>query len=141
MLLWLILFDLGKAYKWNLGIDLAMFNNRLKFTADYYNDKYFDLLQNRGKSIELIGQSYPMENIGKVRRFGGDLSITYQDRINDFNYYVSANWSCEQSKLLYMDEQEVPEEYLRQTGRPAGAIYGLVADGFLQLERRLKEVR
>lgn len=46
------------------------------------------------KSIELIGQSYPMENIGKVRRFGGDLSITYQDRINDFNYYVSANWSC-----------------------------------------------
>jgi len=119
-----------KAYKVNVGVDLAMFNNRLKFTADYYNDKYFDLLQNRGKSIELIGQSYPMENIGKVRRFGGDLSITYQDRVNDFNYYVSANWSCEQSKLLYMDEQEVPEEYLRQTGRPAGAIYGLVADGF-----------
>ena len=119
-----------KAYKLNVGVDLAMFNNRLKFTADYYNDKYFDLLQNRGKSIELIGQYYPMENIGKVRRFGGDLSITYQDRVNDFSYYVSANWSCEQSKLLYMDEQEVPEEYLRQTGRPAGAIYGLVADGF-----------
>ncbi|KAB6148802.1 SusC/RagA family TonB-linked outer membrane protein [Bacteroides xylanisolvens] len=127
-----------KAYKWNLGIDLAMFNNRLKFTADYYNDKYFDLLQNRGKSIELIGQSYPMENIGKVRRFGGDLSITYQDRINDFNYYVSANWSCEQSKLLYMDEQEVPEEYLRQTGRPAGAIYGLVADGFFTTREEIE---
>ena len=119
-----------KAYKLNVGVDLAMFNNRLKFTADYYNDKYFDLLQNRGKSIELIGQYYPMENIGKVRRFGGDLSITYQGRVNDLSYYVSANWSCEQSKLLYMDEQEVPEEYLRQTGRPAGAIYGLVADGF-----------
>ena len=119
-----------KAYKLNVGVDLAMFNNRLKFTADYYNDKYFDLLQNRGKSIELIGQYYPMENIGKVRRVGGDLSITYQGRVNDLSYYVSANWSCEQSKLLYMDEQEVPEEYLRQTGRPAGAIYGLVADGF-----------
>ena len=128
-----------KAYKLNVGVDLAMFNNRLKFTEDYYNDKYFDLLQNRGKSIELIGQYYPMENIGKVRRFGGDLSITYQDRVNDFSYYVSANWSCEQSKLLYMDEQEVPEEYLRQTGRPAGAIYGLVADGFFTTREEIEK--
>lgn len=128
-----------KAYKLDVGVDLAMFNNRLKFTADYYNDKYFDLLQNRGKSIELIGQYYPMENIGKVRRFGGDLSITYQDRVNDFSYYVSANWSCEQSKLLYMDEQEVPEEYLRQTGRPAGAIYGLVADGFFTTREEIEK--
>lgn len=128
-----------KAYKLNVGVDLAMFNNRLKFTADYYNDKYFDLLQNRGKSIELIGQYYPMENIGKVRRFGGDLSITYQDCVNDFSYYVSANWSCEQSKLLYMDEQEVPEEYLRQTGRPAGAIYGLVADGFFTTREEIEK--
>lgn len=119
-----------KAYKLNLGIDLALFNNRLKLTADYYNVKYFDLLQSRGKSIEIIGQNYPTENIGKVRRFGGELSLTYQDRIKDFNYYVSANWSSEQSKLLYMDEQKVPEEYLRQTGRPVGAIYGLVAEGF-----------
>ena len=119
-----------KAYKLNLGIDLALFNNRLKLTADYYNDKYFDLLQSRGKSIEIIGQNYPTENIGKVRRFGGELSLTYQDRIKDFNYYVSANWSSEQSKLLYMDEQKVPEEYLHQTGRPVGAIYGLVAEGF-----------
>ena len=119
-----------KAYKLNLGIDLALFNNRLKLTADYYNDKYFDLLQSRGKSIEIIGQNYPTENIGKVRRFGGELSLTYQDRIKDFNYYVSANWSSEPSKLLYMDEQKVPEEYLRQTGRPVGAIYGLVAEGF-----------
>ena len=129
-----------KAYKLNLGIDLALFNNRLKLTADYYNDKYFDLLQSRGKSIEIIGQNYPTENIGKVRRFGGELSLTYQDRIKDFNYYVSANWSSEQSKLLYMDEQKVPEEYLRQTGRPVGAIYGLVAEGFSHPEKKLKIV-
>lgn len=127
-----------KAYKLNVGVDVSMFNNRLKLTADYYNDKYFDLLQNRGKSIELIGQYYPVENIGKVRRFGGELSVTYQDRVSNFNYYVSANWSCDQSKLLYMDEQEVPEEYLRRTGRPAGAIYGLIADGFFTSKEEIE---
>ncbi len=126
-----------KAYKLNLGIDLALFHNKLKVTADYYNDKYFDLLQNRGKSIELIGQSYPAENIGKVRRFGGELSITYQDHIGKFNYYVTGNWSCEQSKLLYMDEQKVEEDYLRQTGHPMGAIWGLVAEGFFTSQEEI----
>lgn len=127
-----------KAYKLNVGVDLALLNNRLTLVADYYNDKYFDLLQSRGKSIELIGQYYPAENIGKVRRFGGEVSLTYQDRVSDFNYYISANWSCDQSKLLYMDEQKVPEEYLRQTGRPAGAFYGLVADGFFTSKEEIE---
>lgn len=127
-----------KAYKLNVGVDLSLFDNRLKLAADYYNDKYFDLLQSRGKSIQLIGQYYPAENIGKVRRFGGELSVTYQDRVNNFNYYVSANWSCDQSKLLYMDEQYVPEEYLRQTGRPVGVMYGLVADGFFTSKEEIE---
>lgn len=119
-----------KAYKLNLGVDLSLFNNKLQFTADYYNDKYFDMLQSRGKSIALIGQTYPTENIGKIRRFGGELSVTYQDRLKNFNYYVTANWNCDQSKLLFMDEQKVEEEYLRRTGHSAGAMFGLVADGF-----------
>lgn len=127
-----------KAYKLNVGVDLAMFNNKLRVTADYYNDKEFDLLQSRGKSIELIGQYYPWENIGKVRQLGGELAVTYQNRVSDLNYYVSANWSCQQSKLLYMDEQEVPEDYLRYTGRPGGAIYGLVADGFFTSMEEVK---
>lgn len=128
-----------KAYKWNAGVDITLLSNRLKITADYYNDKYVDLLQSRGKSIELIGQTYPTENIGKVRRFGGELAVTFQDRIGDFNYYASANWSCEQSKLLYMDEQEVPHDYLRQTGQPAGAIWGLVAEGFFNSQEEIKK--
>lgn len=128
-----------KAYKWNVGADISLFNNRLQLTADYYNDKYYDLLQSRGKSIELIGLSYPTENIGKVRQFGGELSISYQDRVNEFNYYVTANWSCQQSKLLYMDEQEQPYDYLRQTGHPLGAIYGLVAEGFFSSEQEIAE--
>ena len=119
-----------KGNKLNIGVDIALFNNKLQVTADYFNDKYYDLLQARGKSIELIGQNYPDENIAKERWYGGEFSITYQDHVGDFNYYASANWSCEQSKVLYKDEQKVPYEYLRTTGKPKGAIFGLVAEGF-----------
>lgn len=128
-----------KAYKTNVGIDVALFDNKLQFTADYYNDKYFDLLQSRGKSIELIGQYYPSENIGKVRQFGGELTLTYQNNYQNFNYYISGNLSIQQTKMLYMDEQKVAEDYLRQTGQPVGAIWGLVAEGFFTSEEEISK--
>lgn len=119
-----------KAHKWDLGLDVAMFNNRLLLQADYYNDKYYDLLQTRGKSIGLLGTTYPLENIGKQRRTGGEISLTWQDNVGDFNYYVTGNWNIESSKVLFMDEQNYPYDYMLQTGHAAGARYGLVADGF-----------
>jgi TonB-linked SusC/RagA family outer membrane protein len=119
-----------KANKFNIGTDVSAFDNKIQLTADYFNDKYYDLLQSRGKSIELIGISYPYENIGKVRRYGLELSLTYQNHVGNLNYYVTGNWNCMQTKLLYMDEQDVSEPYLRQTGHPVGAVFGLVADGF-----------
>lgn len=123
-----------KANKLDIGLDASLFGKRLSLTLDYYNDKYLDLLQQRGKSIELLGATYPVENIGKSRRYGLEASVTWQDRIGKFNYYVTGNWSIAQTKLLFMDEQETPQNYLRQTGRPEGVVFGLQTDGFLTAE-------
>ncbi|UKK49043.1 SusC/RagA family TonB-linked outer membrane protein [Prevotella sp. E9-3] len=123
-----------KAHKLNIGLDFALLNRRLSGTIEYYNDKYLDLLQTRGKSIELMGATYPTENIGRSRRQGFDVSLTWQDHVGPLNYYVSGSWSLEKTKLLFMDEQEQPYNYLRQTGRPVGVIYGLQAIGFLSAE-------
>lgn len=120
-----------KANKTNVGLDISLLNDKLQFTADYYHDIYYDLLQSRGKSIELMGAAYPTENIGKAKRYGTELSLTYQDNCGKLNYYVTANWSLEQNKILFMDEQDQPFDYLYRTGKPMGAIFGLVTDGFL----------
>lgn len=126
-----------KAHKLNIGTDISLFNNRLQITADYYNDKYYDLLQTRGKSIELIGLKYPNENIGKNRYQGFEFSVTYQDNIADFNYFITANISRQKSKVLFMDEQYVKEDYQRKTGHPAGVWMGYVADGFFQSQEEI----
>lgn len=120
-----------KGRKVNIGLDLTLLKNRLTLSADYYNDYYYDILQSRGKSIELLGIAYPAENIGKTRYYGLETQLSWQDHIGKVNYYVSANWSMEQNKRLFMDEQYVPYDYLKMTGQPTGAIYGLVATGFL----------
>ncbi len=123
-----------KANKLNVGVDASFLDSRLLLTLDYYNDKYIDLLQQRGKSIALLGATYPTENIGKSRRYGLETSLTWQDRIEKFNYYVTGNWSIAQTKLLFMDEQETQYNYLRQTGRPEGVVFGLQTNGFLTAE-------
>ena len=120
-----------KGRKVNVGLDLTLLKNRLTLSADYYNDYYYDILQSRGKSIELLGIAYPAENIGKTRYYGLETQLSWQDHIGKVNYYVSANWSMEQNKRSFMDEQYVPYDYLKMTGQPTGTIYGLVATGFL----------
>ncbi|MEA4983136.1 MAG: SusC/RagA family TonB-linked outer membrane protein [Paludibacter sp.] len=129
-----------KAYKMNIGTDVELFNKRLHFTADYYYDKYFDVLQSRGKSIELIGISYPAENLGEYSVQGLELSFTYQHHIGKFNYFITANWNRESTKLLFMDEQFVAksQDYNRRTGKPLSAQFGLVADGFFSSQQEIE---
>lgn len=126
-----------KANKRNLGVDLAFFNNRLSVKYDYFNDFYFDLLQARGKSIAILGQTYPNENIGKARRTGHEVELTWQDHAGNFNYYITANWSMAKDKLEFIDEQDQPYEWMKKTGHSSSAVFGLVAEGFFQSDAEI----
>jgi TonB-linked SusC/RagA family outer membrane protein len=119
-----------KAHKLDVGADVSLFNNTLQFVGDFYYDKYYDLLQPRGRSVALIGFSYPAENIGRRLNSGIELSLTYQNRIGEFNYYITGNWSRMRTEVLFQDEQFREHDYNRRTGKPANAIYGLVAEKF-----------
>jgi TonB-linked SusC/RagA family outer membrane protein len=119
-----------KAHKLNVGADVAMFNDKLQLSANYYYDYLYDLLQIRGKDIALAGAPYPAENIGEKAFFGTELSLTYQDNVGDFNYYLTANWSQNHSVVKFIDEQFRPKDYNKRTGQSNGAWFGLVADGF-----------
>lgn len=77
-----------------------MFGRRLSGTVDFYNNNFSDVLQTRGKSIALLGASYPTENIGKQRRSGIEIELGWQDHIGALNYYVNGNWTLEKTKMI-----------------------------------------
>lgn len=54
-----------KANKLNLGINGALFDNHLTFNAEYFKNKYFDLRMQRGRNTDLLGNTWPVENIGQ----------------------------------------------------------------------------
>ncbi len=121
-----------KANKLDIGLDVSLFNNHFQLTADYYYERYFDVLQRRGKTIELIGQNYPVENIGIDTYKGVELTMTYQSNFKNFNYFITGNASLQASNVVFMDEQFQRYEWNKQTGHPVGQRYGLIADGFIQ---------
>ncbi|MDR2816085.1 MAG: hypothetical protein LBB62_05215 [Proteiniphilum sp.] len=62
--------------------------------------------------------------------------MAYQNRIGDFKYALAVNWTQEDVRIDYMDEQEIRDaqgnlvDAYRRTGKSGGAIFGLKTDGF-----------
>ncbi|GAB2686348.1 SusC/RagA family TonB-linked outer membrane protein [Mucilaginibacter koreensis] len=121
-----------KGHKLDIGADIALFHDHLKITADYYHDRYSNLLQVRGASIALLGTGYPYENIGINLYKGGELTLTYQNNAGNFNYFISGNASLQSSKAVFSDEPLNPFPWTRHTGQPVGAIFGYRATGIFQ---------
>ncbi|WP_375447553.1 SusC/RagA family TonB-linked outer membrane protein [uncultured Fibrella sp.] len=127
-----------KANKLNLGLQGAVFNNRLGFTIEYYNMKYYDLLMQRGRSTSLLGNTYPDENIGQNRYSGVDLQLSFQQDIKGLSYYATVNAGFQNTKVLFMDEVYRPYDWMQRTGQRVGQTFGYIADGLFQTAEEVK---
>lgn len=123
-----------KAHKLNLGLDMAFLQSHLNVVADYYYDVYYDLLQQRGATNQLMGFTYPNENIGKNLYTGQELTVTYKNNIGSFNYFITANASRMKTEVLYMDELKQAYSWNEHTGKPVGQTFGYLADGLIQTQ-------
>lgn len=123
-----------KAHKLDIGLNTSFFDNHFQLTVDYYHDIYYDLLEQRGATIELMGLPYPNENIGRNLYEGQELSLTYQNQIGNFNYFITANASRMKTEVLYMDELQQQYPWNRRTGMPVGQTFGCKADGLIQTQ-------
>ncbi|MEO5562305.1 MAG: SusC/RagA family TonB-linked outer membrane protein [Chitinophagaceae bacterium] len=121
-----------KANKLNIGIEGSLLNNKLSFSVDYYYNRFYDLLMQRGRSIALLGNDYPRENIGRNRYTGVDVRLNWQQSISSFQYFITTNASLQDSKVLFADEVYRQYEWMERTGHRVNRIFGYTADGFFQ---------
>jgi len=121
-----------KANKLNIGFQGTLFNNKVGFTVEHYRDKYYDLLMQRGRNSALIGQNYPVENIGQSRYTGWDFKLNFQQTVNKFSYFIAATGGLQQSEVLYQDEVNQPYAWMRRTGQSVGQRFGYIDQGLFQ---------
>lgn len=85
--------------QWDLGFDAGFFNDRLTLGFDYFH-KVTDglLVYGVSPSLSLGGVTSPI-NAGSVLNEGVEIELGWKDRVGDFSYSVSANFSTLHNKV------------------------------------------
>lgn len=88
-----------KQDQFNIGVDLAMFNNRLSLTADYFHITNSNLLMRRTLSA-ISGYNSTIENIGELTNRGIELSVrgVVLDK-KDLYWDISLNFSRDKNEI------------------------------------------
>ena len=130
----------------NAGIDLVMFDSKLRFTADYFIKTVDDLLFSPTLSLYLGIPSYPVANIGKTETKGYELSLSYGDDIAEnisfnttFNFTTAENLVKEiknGDKYIWGSGYGIPYKSLTQfrQGESPGIFWGYKTNGIFQTQ-------
>ncbi len=102
----------NKSLKWevnkqfNIGLDAALFNNRIQLTCDWYNRITDDLFYNTPLSPS-IGFKNVLRNIGSLRNKGMELSIITENIKNkNFEWSTSFNIANNKNEILALNQDE-----------------------------------
>lgn len=124
----------------NLGLDARMFNDKLSLTFDAYHKQTNGLMQQIGAPAN-YGLSAPYENTGSVYNKGLELDLRYGDKINAFNWSVSANGAYNINKLksyrIKKYSTDLSQPIDRVEGESLYTIWGLVSDGIYQNQQEV----
>ncbi len=122
----------------NIGFDALLFNNRVSFTAEYFNRITDDILQ--AVNIPLsVGSNNPVQNIGSARNRGVEFDLGYNGKLGPVTYNVSGNISFLNNTVLKLyDEQPLFTDRGRvEVGRPIGHIWGYRLGGIFQSQAEI----
>ena len=131
----------------NFAFDIALFDNRLRITPEYYWNTTSDLIY-RSPVITTTGYSYQYRNIGQVTNRGFEVSVS-GDILRGKDYVLSANFNLGANKMKVdklsgdqnFEEQKhdrsndkFSSNYRLEVGGEVGLIYGFVYDGLYSLD-------
>lgn len=121
------------ARKANVGVEAKFWNGLFELNLDLFHEKRDDILITRGSVPSTIGVpagSLAPVNFGKTTNMGYEVELNHRKRIGNLTYFVRANMSLARNKIIFMDEEPKPYQYLVLTGHSIGQYFGLRADGF-----------
>jgi len=131
----------------NIGLDIGLFEDRITFSADYYNIDTEDLLAIDRASNFYLGTTDldVLKNVGAINNNGIELSLTSNNiNKNSFRWTTNINYSRNRSEVVELSSgteligSGAPgyfsggSTYILQEGEPIGLFWGLDYQGVYQ---------
>ncbi|MFD2569353.1 SusC/RagA family TonB-linked outer membrane protein [Spirosoma soli] len=118
------------ANNFDVGLEGQLFNGKISFEFDYFNNLRTSILYPRNASVpRTTGLILPPENIGKVRNSGFDGQISYNGQTGPLRFSVGVNGGYAQNKIIFWDEAPGAPEWQRTTGKPINTYIAYLYDG------------
>ena len=121
----------------SFGVDMAMFNNRLDFSFDWYNRKAKDFADFGASLPALLGATPPRRNSAETETKGFELTLGWKDRINDFSYGATFVLSDYIGKIVKYDNPDKLLNNLWYDGMTMGEIWGYETEGLFKDEAEI----
>lgn len=109
------------------GLDIGL-GNKVSASIDVYDKLTSDILYNVTASA-VLGMTPSVQNAGVVSNKGIDLNLQHKNKIGDFTYNISANFSYVKNEVKELATviQDISSGLF--VGHSLQSIYGYVADG------------
>lgn len=133
-------------YMTNVGVDFGFLNNRLTGTVDYFHKRTKDILINLPAPMVHGTATIPKQNSATVTNQGVELTLGWQDKVGDFSYGVSGNFTYVKNivnKYKGTDKggMTISGANVIWEGRPINAQYLLQVDRIIQTDEDLAIVK
>ncbi|HEX7367446.1 MAG TPA: TonB-dependent receptor [Pelobium sp.] len=119
-----------RSKQFDVGVDLAMFKDKLNLTADYYIKKIDNMLL-KFPLPYYAGQQPAFTNAGDMENKGWEVAIGYKDRIKDFTYGIQVSLNDNRNKITDLNGLN-SQDKTQVVGYPNGGIWGYLSDGYYQ---------
>lgn len=117
----------------DLGLDLALFGNKLTGTFDVYRRDTKNMLTKSQTLPAVLAVNEPQSNAANMKTMGFDLTVGWNHNINQFKYGVSVLLSDYTAKITkFSNPSGLISDYY--VGRSLGVIWGLQTGGIFQTD-------
>ncbi len=119
----------------NVGLDFALFNNRLTGSFEWYQRETKDILSQSVALPGVLGATAPKQNVGAMRTRGWELQLTWRGNIGKkVGYNIGFNLWDYKSKITSLNFNEDKSLSYLYEGKNVGEIWGYLYDGFYTVD-------
>ncbi|MBO5626714.1 MAG: TonB-dependent receptor [Prevotella sp.] len=127
----------------NVGLDVALFNNRIEFTAEWYKNKSTDLLYNVPVPANAgVRNETVTMNAAEMENSGFEFSLTYRNNDHPLKHQISANLSTLKNKVTSLgfgNQSYITGDYATFVGQEVGQFYGWIYEGIARTQADLDD--
>ncbi len=127
----------------NIGIDLAMLNNRIEFTAEWFKNESEDL--HYGVPVPAnagVANTSVTMNAASMENSGFEFSATYRNHDHALKWELSGNLSTLKNKVTSLGfgtDAYITGAYATYVGEEVGQFYGWIYEGIARTQADLDD--